>query len=100
MRMMAVKGIEELCLKLTDEERELHKDLIEECIKREEQINKFNGLKKQQIDKLISIGNEIAQDLERIKTARDQIIKSLRSIPEKKHQSKQTENITENSLIH
>lgn len=95
-----MKGIKNICLKLTDEERELHKDLIEECVTREEQIKINNINMKQSVNKLIEICTELAKDFETLKIARDQITRFVNSSSETKHQFKQTDNEDENRSIH
>ncbi len=95
-----MKRIEELCLELTDEERELHKDLIEECIDREKKIINSGILTKEYMKKFIEIYSGIEKDLQTLQNACEVITRTLNSTPENKHQSVATEKKTENNIVH
>ncbi len=95
-----MKGIEELCLQLTDEERELHKELIDECTLREEQITQNFIDTKHSLNRLVEIGNEIVKDIETIKIAHARINRFVNSFPPKNHGPEEAATISENKSVH
>ncbi len=99
-RKTRVKRIEELCLELTEEERELHKDLIEECIDREKKIINSGLLTKDYMNKFIEVYSKLEKDLATLHNACKLIAQNLNSMPESKHQSVETEKKTENNIVH
>ncbi len=65
LKVIVLESIEEIVATLTPEEREIHKELIEECKQREQVVLEMGKNIKENIEKLTEISLKILLDFDR-----------------------------------
>lgn len=79
-----MKCIKDIVNTFSEEEKELHSELIEECLEREQEIIENEGVALEKLEKMTDITTRLIRDLEKQLRLINQVVleQSINEIPE------------------